>query len=268
MSRWVVVWIVVAAVGLRLVALARTPPLSTDVWRYLWDGRVTNAGINPFQYAPNAPEVEHLRDENWRSINFKHVSTIYPPAAEMLFACLARMRPSDAKAFSWTFALFDIGNVLLLMALLRRTGRRPERALTEVTAGSHVDPFAVFFLLMAFLFTDDEGRPGVGSGLAMAASVMGKGYAVLALPFFLSRGRLRFLLPFVLLCAALVVPYAGAGGQLFGGLREYASAWETNASVLVCTMAAAGTVLASIAGARIVHTHGVGAVLRAVALPR
>jgi hypothetical protein len=96
-----------------------------------------------------------------------------------------------------------------------------------------VDPFAIFFLLMAFLFTDDEGRPGVGSGLAMAASVMGKGYAVLALPFFLSRGRVRFLAPFVLLSAALVAPYAGAGGQLFGGLREYASAWETNASLFL-----------------------------------
>jgi len=240
--RWVLVWIVVAAVGLRLIALARTPPLSTDVWRYLWDGRVANAGVNPFQYAPDAKELEHLRDANWQRINFKSISTIYPPAAEMLFAALARVRTADAKAFAWAFALFDVGNILLLIVLLRRTGRPAERvlwyawcplAVTEATVGVHVDSFALFFLLLAFVLTDDEGRPGLASGLAMAVSVMGKGYAVLALPFFVTYGRARFLVPFLLLCGLLVVPYVGAGTQLFAGLGAYLSAWETNASVFL-----------------------------------
>ncbi|MBN1458829.1 MAG: hypothetical protein JXA57_04785 [Armatimonadetes bacterium] len=240
--RWVVIWIVVVAIGLRVVALARTPPLSTDVWRYLWDGRVANAGINPFQYAPDAEEVRHLRDANWRHINFKHISTIYPPAGQLLFAGLARVRTVDAKAFAWTFALFDIGNVLLLIALLRRTGNRPARAIwyawcplavTEATAGSHVDPVALFFLLLAFLLTDEEGRPGPASGVTLAASVMGKGYAILALPFFLKRGRWRFIPPFVVTCAALLAPYLGAGTQLFTGFRAYLSAWETNSSLFL-----------------------------------
>ena len=60
--RWVLIWIVVAAIGLRAVALTRTLPLSTDIWRYLWDGRVANAGINPYRYPPNAPELRRLRD--------------------------------------------------------------------------------------------------------------------------------------------------------------------------------------------------------------
>ena len=240
--RWVVIWIVVVAIALRMVALARTPPLSTDVWRYLWDGRVTNAGINPFQYAPDADEVRHLRDANWRHINFKDISTIYPPAAEMLFAALARVRSVDGKAFAWTFALFDMGNVLLLIALLRRAGNRPARvvwyawcplAVTEVTAGSHVDPFAIFFLLLAFLLTDEEGRPGPASGVSLAASAMGKGYAILVLPFFVKRGRGRFVLPFMLTCAALLAPYLGAGTQLFTGFRTYLSAWETNSSLFL-----------------------------------
>ena len=240
--RWAAVWIVVVAVGLRMVAVARTPPLSTDVWRYLWDGRVANAGINPFQYAPEAEEVRHLRDANWRRINFRHISTIYPPGAQTLFAALTRVRAVDAKAFTWTFALFDVGNALLLMALLRRTGNRPARAIwyawcplavTEATAGSHVDPFALFFLLVAFLVTDEEGRPGMASGLAVAASVMGKGYAVLALPFFIRQGRWRFLIPFFLLSAALLLPYVGAGRQLFTGFRAYLAAWETNASIFL-----------------------------------
>lgn len=243
LPRWALVWIVVAAVGLRVVALERTPRVSTDVYRYLWDGRVTNAGINPFRYAPNAPEVKHLRDENWRWINFKHISTIYPPVAEMLFAGLARARDSEVEAFRWTFALFDVGNVLLLIALLRRTGRPPERviwyawcplAVTEVTAGAHVDAVGLFLLLLAFLLVSrTECKPGVASGIALAAAVMAKGYALLAAPFFLRRGHWRVAGAFVIACALLLLPYLGAGMQLFAGLRAYVGAWETNASIFL-----------------------------------
>jgi len=241
--RWLLVWIVVAAIGMRLVCLARTPPLSTDVWRYLWDGRVTNAGINPFRYAPNAPQVEQLRNGNWRRINFKHISTIYPPAAEMLFAGLARVRDRDAEAFRWAFALFDIGSVLALIALLQRTGRPPERVVwyawcplvvTEVTAGAHVDAFAMFLLLVALLLAARAGpRQGPASGLALAGAVMAKGYALLAVPFFVRRGGGRVLWPFLGVCLALLAPYLAAGRRLFGGLSAYLGAWETNASLFL-----------------------------------
>jgi alpha-1,6-mannosyltransferase len=244
LPRCVLLWIVVAGVGMRMVCLARTPPLSTDVWRYLWDGRVTNAGINPYRHAPNAPAVRHLRDGNWGHINFKHIPTIYPPAAEMLFAALARARTSDAEAFRWVFALFDVGSVLLLVALLRRTGRRAEQAIwyawcplaaTEATAGSHVDSFGLFLLLLALLLAARRGeaRPGVGSGVALAGAAMAKGYAFLAAPFFVKRGGWRMLLTLAVVCTALLAPYAGARGRLFGGLREYLAAWETNASVFL-----------------------------------
>jgi len=247
LPRWALVWVVVVAVALRLIALERTPPLSTDVWRYLWDGRVANAGINPFRYPPDASEVTHLRDANWRWINFKHISTIYPPTAEMLFAGLARVRGSDAEVFRWAFALFDVGSVLLLMALLRRTGRPPERvvwyawcplAVTEVTAGAHVDAVGLFLLLLAFLLSSrKEGRPGlasgIASGIALAAAVMAKGHALLAVPFLLRRGGWRVAGAFVIACALLLLPYLGAGRQLFGGLRAYVGAWETNASIFL-----------------------------------
>lgn len=248
LPRWALLWIVIAAIAMRLIGLARTPPLSTDVWRYLWDGRVTNAGISPYRHAPEAPEVSHLRNENWRHINFKHIPTIYPPAAELLFAGLARVRDSDAKAFRWSFALFDMGSVLLLIALLRRTGRRPERvvwyawcplSVTELTAGAHVDAFGLF-LLLAALALAGRGRAGgdrksgrAGSALALAGAVMAKGYAVLTIPFFVRRLGWRALALVALACVALLAPFAPAGWRLFGGLSAYLAHWETNASLFL-----------------------------------
>lgn len=241
LPRWVLVWIVIGAVGLRLVALARTPPLSTDAYRYLWDGRMANAGINPFVYPPDAPELRSLRDSDWRQISYREVPTIYPPAAQVLFAGLAMIRAADIKAFRWTFALCDVGCVLLLIALLRRTDRPPERVIwyawcplpiTETTAGAHVDPFALLlFLTAVLLLLRGTGKGALGSGIALAGAVMTKGYAVLALPLLARRGGWRLAASFVVGCALMLAPYVGAGSRLFGGLRAYIGKWETNASI-------------------------------------
>ena len=39
--------VVAVAALLRLTVLHRPPELSDDLWRYVWDGRVTLAGVNP-----------------------------------------------------------------------------------------------------------------------------------------------------------------------------------------------------------------------------
>ena len=76
------------AVAMRAITFAAPPLLSSDMYRYVWDGRVQLAGINPYRYLPDAPELAFLRD----AAVFPHINradyapTIYPPAAEMLYA--------------------------------------------------------------------------------------------------------------------------------------------------------------------------------------
>ena len=52
---------IILATGLvaRLVVLVAPPLLSTDLYRYVWDGRVQAAGINPYRYIPNGPRTCH-----------------------------------------------------------------------------------------------------------------------------------------------------------------------------------------------------------------
>ena len=47
--------ILATAILLRLVALAAPVFFSDDIIRYIWDGRVQAAGINPYRYVPNDP---------------------------------------------------------------------------------------------------------------------------------------------------------------------------------------------------------------------
>jgi len=60
--REALVVIVVVALILRAVLLAMPPFLSSDISRYVWDGRVQAAGLNPYQHVPAAPELRALRD--------------------------------------------------------------------------------------------------------------------------------------------------------------------------------------------------------------
>lgn len=54
--------IVGAGLAMRLLALPAPPILSTDIFRYVWDGIVQSAGINPYRYVPADPVLAFLRD--------------------------------------------------------------------------------------------------------------------------------------------------------------------------------------------------------------
>ena len=75
-----------AALVFRLRLWWSPATLSDDIFRYVWDGRVQLAGINPYLYAPSAPQVEHLRDALYQSVNHADIPTIYPPLAQLFFS--------------------------------------------------------------------------------------------------------------------------------------------------------------------------------------
>ena len=49
-------------IALRLYVLLFDPLLSSDIYRYVWDGRVQAAGINPYRYFPAHEALAFLRD--------------------------------------------------------------------------------------------------------------------------------------------------------------------------------------------------------------
>ena len=56
-------WLIVAVgLVLRCILLFTEPLLSTDIYRYIWDGCVQAAGINPYRYIPAHEALAALRD--------------------------------------------------------------------------------------------------------------------------------------------------------------------------------------------------------------
>ena len=122
-ERVALVIILAGAVLMRLALLFVEPYLSTDIYRYVWDGRVQAAGVNPYRYMPSAPELAQLRDTAiFPNINrADYAVTIYPPTAQAIFLAITRFGES-VVAMKLGLLAFEAGTVAAIVALLRRQG--------------------------------------------------------------------------------------------------------------------------------------------------
>ena len=100
---------------LRFVALPLEP--GDDLWRYQWEGKVQNAGFNPYVLAPNDEQLTPLRAQfsAWSQINHRDYSAIYPPGMELIFAGLSRLS-AGAIIYKLLFAAADLAAIAVLLA--------------------------------------------------------------------------------------------------------------------------------------------------------
>ena len=223
--------ILICAALMRLLALPEAPFLSTDVYRYVWDGRVQAAGINPYLYIPDAPELSALRDsEIYPQINrANYAPTIYPPLAQAIFFLVGQVSPT-VLAMRVTMVGFEVLAILIILKLLDVAGLARERILIyawnpltvwEFAGNGHVDAAVIGFVAVALLAS--VRRRAVLAGLALGAAVLMKFLPAVLFPALWRRWD--FKLPAA--CAALVggfyLLYASAGSKLLGFLPGYVS---------------------------------------------
>ncbi len=76
--RWALPAILLVGLAARLLVLVAPPVLSTDIYRYVWDGRVQAAGINPYRFIPADPALAPLRDPPHAGEDEPRATDIYP----------------------------------------------------------------------------------------------------------------------------------------------------------------------------------------------
>jgi len=228
---------VVLGFGLLFRALMLPTPvyLSSDLFRYLWDGRVQLAGVNPYRYAPSAPELAHLRDsEIHPRINRPAARTIYPPAAQWLFALAAALAPGSIAGWRLLLLLFDGATVAMLLLLLRRLGL-PSTAVIiyawsplvvfEGVQAGHVEAAMIPLILLALLLRQ-TGSP-VLAGVALGVAVLMKLYPAVLLPAWWRRDDWRFPAATAATAGLGYLPYVAAlGAGALGFLPEYLTSPE------------------------------------------
>ena len=192
-SRIMIYTVFIGAVIFQVTLLPSRPDLSDDMYRYVWDGKLQNMGVNPYAYAPSDPRLKpfHSADLPGR-VNFPHLSTIYPPAAQGVFALAYAIFHESLTGMKALFVLFHLGSMFLFYRILGI--RKQPRALLllyawnplpimETAVNGHLDPLFVFFILLA-LFCFYRRRMFL-AGVSLGLSILGKVIPLIAVPAFL-----------------------------------------------------------------------------------
>lgn len=229
-ERRALIAVLAIALLLRGIALLAPSTLSTDAYRYVWDGRVQAAGINPYRYVPADPALAGLRDTaiypNINRADYAH--TIYPPAAQLIFLAAERVHDSFTT-MKLTMLGFDALTIAGLIALLRRRKLPATRVLLyawhplpiwEFAGAGHVDAAAIALLILAFVLA--ERRAPAFAGVALAAATLVKYYPVALTPALYRRRDWRLPAAFAATAAALYLPYLSVGPAVLGFLPGYA----------------------------------------------
>ena len=231
-----------AALLFRITLLPLYPSLSDDLYRYRWDGKIQAAEFNPYQFPPQSPVFDPLRDAAYRNVNGKDIAGVYPPLAERILRWNFTLFPG-LRAEKLLYVGFEGLLVWVLIALLRQRGLPARRALIyawcplaviEVAGSGHMDAGVVALVLLAFyLLGSRRARTHLWGALALTAAVLTKFFPIILLPVFWARTRRRPWAWMALWGTLLCLPYLWAGKHFAGrdllrNLREFSDRWVHN----------------------------------------
>ncbi len=217
-------WWFFGAIVLRVLPLTALP--SDDIYRYIWEGRVQQAGHSPYRLAPDDPSLESLRWDDWDKINHPSFPAIYPPLAQLEFRALAVIQ---AAAFGTKLVqvVWDVATLALLAIALRRRGFRPHLAvvyglcplvLAAFAVEGHNDSLMLMLTVAAMVALTCQ-RPML-AGAALGSAIAAKTIAIVLIPWFLLRQRRA---AFVALVVTLLwyVPFGTDGFAGLANLRRF-----------------------------------------------
>jgi hypothetical protein len=222
-------WLVFGfGIALRAYVLLFDPFLSSDIYRYVWDGRVQAAGINPYRYFPADEALAFLRDATiFPGINRADFAvTIYPPVAQFFFLIVTRLGES-VTVMRLALLGCEAVTVALIVLLLRRMNRQVTHVvayfwhplpLWEIAGSGHVDALMVALMLLG-LWIALTGHALRGAVL-IALSVLVKPFAAPAFAGIWRPWDPKMPLVVIATAALCYLPYLSVGWGVFGFLTE------------------------------------------------
>lgn len=231
-SRSILLLGLVFAALFRLSIVFFQPYLSDDIYRYIWDGRVQAAGINPYRYIPAEEPLAELRDEKiYPHINRREtVRTIYPPIAQATFLLVTRI----SESVTWMKAAmigFEAVTIWAIIQLLSSFGFARQRvliyawhplAIWEFAGSGHADALAIAFIALALLARRKHSETLTGVLIACATCV--KLFPVVLFPALYTRRSWKMPLAFVVTVLIAYLPYLNVGPmKVLGSLPAYSS---------------------------------------------
>jgi alpha-1,6-mannosyltransferase len=237
------------AIACRIIPLYSEPHLSSDIYRYVWDGIVQHAHISPYRYVPGDAHLAFLRSPHQHI--FDHINrrdyarTIYPPAAQLLFYLVTLISPRVAF-MKTVMVLFEGVTMYALVALLKELGLRREQALLyawcpvliwEIAGSGHLDSAAMAFIALALLAR--YRRHPIATGIFLAIAVLLKLYPLVLFPALYRRSDWKMPATLAAVITIGYAAYSSVGMLVFGFLGGYVKeeGMETGARYFLLVLA-------------------------------
>ena len=222
-------WLILGvAIGLRAYVLLFGPLLSSDIYRYVWDGKVQATGINPYRYVPADPALASLRD----GTIFPHINrattavTIYPPVAQFFFLIVTRIG-ENVTVMRLALVGCEAVTVAIIALFLRRMNQPATRVvaylwhplpLWEIASSGHVDALMLALMLLG-LWIALSGHALRGAAL-IAFSVLVKPYVAPVLAGIWRPWDLKMPLVVIAIITLCYLPYLSVGWGVLGFLTQ------------------------------------------------
>jgi hypothetical protein len=252
--------IIFFAVTFRLSLVPVAPTLSTDQFRYTWEGRLVTQGVSPYRYAPDDPALAPYRSPIWPLVQQRDTTSPYPPLSQLIGAVEYLLLQDSLLGPKIAAALFDILNCIALLWLLGLYGLDRRKVILyawcplpaiEFGQSGHNDAPMLLLLLVAIGLARQK-RP-YWSALALGLACLAKFTPLFALPVFLAawagvsvvktgprwqdllkaywrNGRFPALTLGVIVMG--YIPFVALGQGAIGSIFEYTGAWRDNESLL------------------------------------
>lgn len=189
-------WTLAAGLLARVLLVAVPAFTSSDVVRYLWDGRAALAGIDPYRVVPNT--AAPVLPAAWpMPLVHTNLPTIYPPGAIALFALCASFG-SVWSPWLWKALVLSASIVTVVVTDRALGAARVRRHLPLVAlspllileggVGAHLDVIAALSIAGAIILAQRKRAALTGVALGLGALVKFLP-AVAAVPLAVALGR-------------------------------------------------------------------------------
>ncbi len=227
---------------IKCILLFSFPHLSDDIYRFWWDGYLSNHDFNPYAFSPQTL-ITQIHDEEllkplqkyYVHLNSPEYHTIYPLVCQWLFRISARISGDNIYIFNlvlkFIFLIAD-GLILYFLIKLTRIFQLPKKnvflfwanplCIIELNSNLHFEIFLIlFFLVSVFLSVN---RKWFHSGLQLGMSIVSKLISILWVPLFIRRSSLPKNL--FLFLSGILIPVAIFLYSIFPTIRNYQDSIE------------------------------------------
>jgi hypothetical protein len=242
-------------IALRSILFFAEPELSNDYYRFIWDGRMSLLGLNPYLSLPEVwvntnPEIINNAPELYKgmgALNGSHY-TCYPPINQLYFILSSLFHDSTSygSALWMRFFIFisEIGMTLVGIRILKKINLNPNRIhliwlnpffILETHVNLHFEGVMIFYLALAFWYILKKNI-WLG-GIFFALSIAVKAIPLIFLPVFLKFFGFKKFIQFGLITGlsliVLFTPFLSTElyHNFMNSIELYFTNFEFNASI-------------------------------------